>query len=131
MNKVFVSALVLVVVIAALMVFQATKVSSSHVYLPSELLQQNSNLKRIKVGGRVADFPIDYQLQPKIKLEFKIHDVGTASDQVVLVVYEGLKPDMFAVGRDVIVEGEWIDDRIIATNLLTQCPSKYEPPTPK
>ncbi|MGH7950216.1 MAG: cytochrome c maturation protein CcmE, partial [Candidatus Binataceae bacterium] len=38
------------------------------------------------------------------------------------------KPDMFAPGRDVIVEGRIGRDRVIhATQVLTSCPSKYQP----
>ncbi len=38
------------------------------------------------------------------------------------------KPDMFAPGRDVIVEGKLgADGAIAATQVLTSCPSKYKP----
>jgi cytochrome c-type biogenesis protein CcmE len=38
------------------------------------------------------------------------------------------KPDMFAAGRDVIVEGRLAaDGRIEARQVLTSCPSKYVP----
>lgn len=48
----------------------------------------------------------------------------------VPVVYQGLRPDMFAVGRDVIIDGEFKDGVVFASSLLTQCPSKYEAPSP-
>ena len=44
------------------------------------------------------------------------------------VTYKKLKPDMFAAGRDVIIDGNFINGKVEALNLLTQCPSKYEPP---
>src|SRR5579875_1075473 len=38
------------------------------------------------------------------------------------------KPDMFAAGRDVIVEGQLDGDNMIeARQVLTSCPSKYVP----
>jgi cytochrome c-type biogenesis protein CcmE len=37
------------------------------------------------------------------------------------------KPDMFAPGRDVIVEGLLQDNTIQARQVLTSCPSKYLP----
>ncbi len=38
------------------------------------------------------------------------------------------KPDMFAANRDVIVEGTLGSDGVIAaTQVLTKCPSKYQP----
>jgi cytochrome c-type biogenesis protein CcmE len=42
------------------------------------------------------------------------------------------KPDMFAAGRDVIVEGRLAADGTIeARQVLTSCPSKYVPKQPK
>lgn len=42
------------------------------------------------------------------------------------------KPDMFAPGRDVIVEGRLgTGDTIEARQVLTSCPSKYAPKQPK
>ena len=41
----------------------------------------------------------------------------------------GIKPDMFADGRDVIVEGRYTGDVLHATQVLTSCPSKYEAKT--
>jgi cytochrome c-type biogenesis protein CcmE len=42
------------------------------------------------------------------------------------------KPDMFAPGRDVIVEGKLLPSgEIAATQVLTSCPSKYRPSTAK
>jgi cytochrome c-type biogenesis protein CcmE len=41
------------------------------------------------------------------------------------------KPDMFAAGRDVIVEGQLAAGTIEARQVLTSCPSKYVPKQPK
>jgi cytochrome c-type biogenesis protein CcmE len=146
MNRVFASIIVVVIVVGALMVYQATRISVRAVLLPSEILgsKADSDLSRIKVGGRVSSDPITYLLDPSLELSFSIVDpTPTKSDQqksttiettqpisAVKVVYNGLKPDMFAAGRDVIIEGEFKDGTLIAHELLTQCPSKYEPPKP-
>lgn len=45
---------------------------------------------------------------------------------LVPVRYNGVLPDMFADGRDVIVEGKVEDGVFHAKSLLTTCPSKYE-----
>ena len=50
---------------------------------------------------------------------------GTASTTLT-VRYNGILPDMFAEGRDVIVEGTVQDGVFHASTLLTTCPSKYE-----
>lgn len=49
-----------------------------------------------------------------------------AADARLPVRYNGVLPDMFADGRDVIVEGRVVDGVFEARALLTTCPSKYE-----
>ena len=38
----------------------------------------------------------------------------------------GVLPDMFAEGREVIVEGRWDGGGLAARQIMTSCPSKYE-----
>ncbi|MCW5889003.1 MAG: cytochrome c maturation protein CcmE [bacterium] len=44
----------------------------------------------------------------------------------VPVAFGGILPDMFAEGREVVVEGHWGGGRIAARQIMTSCPSKYE-----
>lgn len=141
MNRVFLSIISVFIIVGVLAVYQATTNTSSAVLLPSELLKRKTEnpavkLPRIRVGGKVSDLPVDYKVEPEIELRFNIVDPGqknlaVESSETIPVVYKNLKPDMFAPGRDVIIEGEFSDGVLIANNLLTQCPSKYEPPSPE
>ena len=45
----------------------------------------------------------------------------------VPVAYRGILPDMFAEGREVVVEARWQDGALHARQIMTSCPSKYEP----
>jgi len=45
----------------------------------------------------------------------------------VPVAYRGILPDMFAEGREVVVEGHWAGGSLAAKQIMTSCPSKYEP----
>jgi cytochrome c-type biogenesis protein CcmE len=45
----------------------------------------------------------------------------------VAVSYQGILPDMFGEGREVVVEGRYQDGALAARQILTSCPSKYEP----
>ncbi len=45
----------------------------------------------------------------------------------VAVGYNGILPDMFAEGREVVVEGRYQDGGLVARQIMTSCPSKYEP----
>jgi cytochrome c-type biogenesis protein CcmE len=45
----------------------------------------------------------------------------------VPVSYRGILPDMFADGREVVVEGKYHQGAFAARQIMTSCPSKYEP----
>lgn len=129
MNRTFLSLIFAFVAVGGLMVFQATRSESSEVVLPSELQARTKDQPRIRVAGKVIAGTIDYTLQPQIVLRFSIENPGEGGGSLP-VVYNGLKPDMFAPGRDVIIDGEYEGGVMKASKLLTQCPSKYEPPDP-
>ena len=128
--KRFALLLLIVIGLVVLLSYQATKSAASAVYIPSTLLNLAADASRIRVAGKVASQPIDYQTDPTMKLTFSLRDSDKPSDLGVPVIYLGLKPDMFAVERDVIIDGDYKNGVVHATNLLTQCPSKYEPPKP-
>jgi cytochrome c-type biogenesis protein CcmE len=61
-------------------------------------------------------------------LRFELRDPkNAASTATVLVVYKGSVPDLFAPGRDLVVEGELRNGTFVATpgTMVTKCPSKY------
>ena len=130
MGKVFISLVIAFIVCGGALVYQATRGTSSLVLSPSEVLSKGASrdLKRIRVGGRVVD-PITYQTEPQMVLSFRVKNPA-GGEEVVPVVYKGLKPDMFAAGRDVLIDGDYMGGSIQAAKLQTQCPSKYEPVVP-
>ena len=130
MGKVFISLVIAFIVCGGALVYQATRGTSSLVLSPSEVLSKGTSrdLKRIRVGGRVVD-PINYQTEPNMVLSFSVKNPA-GGEGTVPVVYRGLKPDMFAAGRDVLIDGDYIGGTIQAAKLQTQCPSKYEPAVP-
>ncbi len=121
------------------MIFQATSDSRATVLLPSDLIEgrtKKADLRRLRVGGKVSEDPIEYQVTPNFILKFRIYDPGKTlpsgtKTSTIPVIYEGIKPDMFTAGRDVIIDGEFSEGVFKAQKLLTQCPSKYEPPSPE
>lgn len=131
MQKVFFSLIFLALVIGGTLIYQSTRISSSLVLDPHQVREKanGGSLKRIRVGGRVSNDAIEYSVTPKFKLSFSIHH-PTDNSETLPVVYYGIKPDMFESGRDVLIDGDFVDGTLMATTLLTQCPSKYEPPTP-
>lgn len=134
MNKVFWSLIIVVATIATALFLQASQAGTSVALTPTELLQRAENgasLKRVRLGGKVTNaIPVHYQTEPSVELTFGVESPGTGGGTPVSVIYRGLKPDMFSAGRDVILDGEFKDGVFVAASLLTQCPSKYEPPSP-
>ncbi|WKZ57739.1 MAG: cytochrome c maturation protein CcmE [Bdellovibrionota bacterium] len=131
----FISLIFAAVVVCGLLVFQATRSSATTMHLPSELGGASPG-ERVRVAGRVADSEVVYETQPALLLKFRIMDPpaegaeADAGGRSVAVTYRGVKPDMFAVGRDVILEGYLRGGTLEADQLMTQCPSKYEAPDP-
>jgi cytochrome c-type biogenesis protein CcmE len=130
MGKIFVSFVIGFLVIGSLLVYQATSGTSSVILSPQELSQRGSavTLNRIRVAGKVSE-PIVYRTEPSMELTFLVSDPEHPNARVP-VVYRNLKPDMFAEGRDVLIDGDYEQGTLAAAKLLTQCPSKYEPPLP-
>ena len=100
--------------------------------------------QKLRIAGRVKPGAISWD-PVSLTLAFSIVEPpaqdGLAEVQAVLasgpppefrVISRGEpKPDMFAAGRDVIVEGRLAPDGSIdARQVLTSCPSKYAPKKP-
>jgi cytochrome c-type biogenesis protein CcmE len=62
-------------------------------------------------------------------LRFAVADIGTVEGAAVPVVYHGSVPDLFKVGRHVVVDGRYRNGAFVARRdtLVTKCPSKYSP----
>ena len=60
-------------------------------------------------------------------LRFKLRDVKDTSAQPVAVLYKGSVPDLFASGRDIVVNGQLRNGTFVASpgSMVTKCPSKY------
>src|SRR5262245_45546554 len=95
-------------------------------FLPQKEALANEGLRlagRVQSGSRQWD-PKDLQLRFVLG-PFKEKDPSAI--QGIAVHYQGILPDMFAEGRDVIVEGRYATgNAFVAKTLMTSCPSKYE-----
>lgn len=62
-------------------------------------------------------------------LRFSLEDIGHATPARVPVAYRGSVPDLFKVGRHVVLEGTMRNGVFVAKpgSLVTKCPSKYAP----
>jgi cytochrome c-type biogenesis protein CcmE len=100
--------------------------------------------KSLRLAGRVRDGSVDWN-PVTLDLAFTIQPIPPraaegapaapapaepAAGMTLPVRYNGILPDMFAAGRDVIVEGRVEGGVFHANTLLTTCPSKYEADVP-
>ncbi len=88
-----------------------------------ELNKQGSAIsgKEVKVSGRIAKGSVRGEpASPSFRFDLEDDDGNK-----VAVGYTRLLPDPFEEGRDAIVQGEFKDGVLYATNLTVKCPSRY------
>ena len=123
-TKFIVGAVIIVGAIGYLM-YAGVKASGSYYYKVSEVLAMGPRAQNmsLRLEGKVVGGSIKKDVT-NLKLSFDIED---ESEKTVRVYYEGVTPDMFQDGIDVVVEGRMSrDGQFVATKLLTSCPSRYE-----
>ena len=111
---------------------QETKV---YYFTIDEFLLKKATLANtdVRVAGRVQDGSIQWD-PAALNLTFRLMPIEQEPTPVevtqagVSVSYQGILPDMFAEGRDVIIEGMYTpEQQLVASTIMTSCPSKYEP----
>jgi cytochrome c-type biogenesis protein CcmE len=62
-------------------------------------------------------------------LRFRLKDISGESKASIAVLYTGSVPDLFKVGRHIVVDGELRKSTFVAEpgSMITKCPSKYAP----
>ena len=83
--------------------------------------------KNVRINGIVATGSWQSE-QKTFTQKFILTEKEQSQTPVSLpVVYQGAVPDAFKEGADVVVEGKYSSGTFWASNILTKCPSKYEP----
>jgi len=114
-------ALSVAVLLAGALVY-TTFSASTEASTPSDLMASAQPGRSYELTGKVVDGSVQREGEG---LRFAVRDRdGTAS---VPVVYEGVVPDPFREGREVIVSGELESGKFVAErdSLITKCPSKF------
>ena len=99
--------------------------TSQYFFTVDELLSQKVSYagSGLKVKGNVVNGSIQRDPNDYLNVMFSIEE----KESSLKVAYQGVTPDMFADGREVVVEGTLGEDGVFHANtLLTSCPSKYE-----
>jgi cytochrome c-type biogenesis protein CcmE len=99
--------------------------TSQYFFTVDELMSQKISFKGagLKVKGNVVDGSIQRDPNDYLNVNFLIEE----KEASLKVAYQGVTPDMFIDGGEVVVEGTLGKDGVFHANtLLTSCPSKYE-----
>lgn len=138
MNWRFGFALGMVALALGILVVSAQRATAKAVVTVSELMSTSEVRENIRLGARVAEGKIESLGGDRPEVRFLVKDiipknVTPSNEQTSFrlpVIYAGFQPDTLKVERDVILEGNYDGKQFLAKNLMTQCPSKYEPPAP-
>jgi len=99
--------------------------TSQYFFTVDELMSQKISFTGagLKVKGNVVNGSIQRDPNDYLNVKFQIEE----KDASLRVAYQGVTPDMFIDGGEVVVEGTLGKDGVFHANtLLTSCPSKYE-----
>ena len=99
--------------------------TSTYFFTVSELMDQKVSFHGtgLKVKGNVVVGSIERDPKDYLNVQFAIEEKNSNLN----VVYQGVTPDMFQDGGEVVVEGALDEQGVFHANtLLTSCPSKYE-----
>lgn len=96
-------------------------------YTLSELKEKKSELAGVglRIHGHVSSGTIRIDRE-RSQVDFLVMEKKTPN--TLPVTYQGIIPDTFKDGAEVVVEGTYLADRhhFQATVLMAKCPSKYE-----
>ena len=96
----------------------------------------NPSLAPSELAGRTGDIQLAGLVVGPVRgdahdggLRFRLKDISGDSRASVAVLYTGSVPDLFKVGRHIVVDGELRRGRFVAEpgSMITKCPSKYTP----
>jgi cytochrome c-type biogenesis protein CcmE len=112
--------------LAIFVVYTAVAGAGTPQIQPSDLAQHHGDV--LLVGTVVGPVTGNAHSAP---MRFRLQDVQGRSRRVP-VSYTGSVPDLFKVGRHIVVEGTLRNGVFVAKpgSLVTKCPSKYAPAKP-
>ncbi|HUV74323.1 MAG TPA: cytochrome c maturation protein CcmE [Anaerolineae bacterium] len=118
--KYFIGGAIILLVMGWLVLSNIQEASAQYLTV-EELLAQGSSDRMVRVSGLVVGETIEWDPQQLI-LRFEIADDGGS----LLVLYKGVRPDMFRDGAQAVIEGKYSSGGVFeASTLLLKCPSKY------
>jgi len=117
--------IVFTIALATQLVLIALRDNIIYFFTPNELkikYGDNENIKRkIRVGGLVLENSV-------VKNNDIVNFTITDNKNEILVVFNGQLPDLFREGQGIVAEGNFRDNKLIATQVLAKHDENYMPP---
>ena len=122
----FIIGAVLIAAAVSYLVYAGIRTTSMYYFTMEEFLTQRQAHvgEDLRVKGWVRQGSVKWDARTN-ELAFDLARQDGADP--VPVAYRGVLPDMFAEGREVVVEGRYAAGALGAKQIMTSCPSKYEP----
>jgi cytochrome c-type biogenesis protein CcmE len=111
-------------VLAVFLLYTSIAGEASPSVAPSELAGRTGD---VQVAGLVVG-PVRGDAHDG-GLRFRLKDISGESKASIAVLYTGSVPDLFKVGRHIVVDGKLRKGTFVAEpgSMITKCPSKYAP----
>ena len=116
--------LTLVIILSAvLLILYNARENVSYFYTPSEIDKSEITINKIiRIGGFVENDSFNKISSSKFK--FRITDEKAS----ILVIFNGILPDLFREGQGAVIEGAFVDKNIFnATNVFAKHDENYMP----
>ena len=124
-RKKFVIGGAIIVIAVGYLAYMGFASSATYYYTVSEFVARQSSINgtNVRVNGQVMSNSVNKE-PGGLTLRFTITEGG----ENLPVVYQGITPDAFKDGSDIVIEGSLNSAGVFeAANILTKCPSKYVP----
>ena len=111
--------------LATKLILMALKDNIIYFYSPNDLKLKYGKIENIKNVIRVGGLVLEESVI--IKGNKTIFEITDRTHQIK-VSFDGSLPDLFREGQGIVVEGEFIDNKLIANQVLAKHDENYMPP---
>jgi cytochrome c-type biogenesis protein CcmE len=117
-------ALLVAAVLAVFLLYTSIAGGGNPSIAPSELAGRTGD---VQLAGLVVG-PVNGDAHAG-GLHFRLRDIGGTPRTTIPVRYAGSVPDLFKIGRHVVIDGRLSKGTFVAEpgSMITKCPSKYAP----
>lgn len=122
---VIITLIITILGIATQLILMALKDNIIYFYSPNDLKLKYGKIENIKNVIRVGGLVLEESVV--IKGNKTIFEITDRTHQIK-VSFDGSLPDLFREGQGIVVEGEFIDNKLIANQVLAKHDENYMPP---